>query len=306
MSTGAIVQSLAYIGVTSPAAERWRAFGPDLLALEPVADGADGSLRFRNDELDWRITIHPGDADDLAYLGWDVGSADGLARATEAIAAAGCEVHGGDVALAAIRGVEDVAWFLDPFGFRHEFTHGPHIGATPFQPGADCVRFVTGEGGLGHAVLIVPDLDAATDFYVGAMGFGHSDDIDMGLFVRFLHCNQRHHTLAFSTVPGMVGFHHLMLEVTDPDVVERAYARARADQVPVAMTLGKHTNDEMFSFYVRTPSGFEIEYGAGGRLIDPDDWETVRFDAMSHWGHEAPSPPLFPGILRPASWTDHT
>ena len=32
------------------------------------------------------------------------------------------------------------------------------------------------------------------------------------------------------------------------------------------MTLGTHTNDRMTSFYVRTPSGFEIEYGFGGRI----------------------------------------
>ena len=38
------------------------------------------------------------------------------------------------------------------------------------------------------------------------------------------------------------------------------------------MSLGRHTNDLMTSFYVRTPSGFEIEYGTGGIVVDDDTW----------------------------------
>ena len=137
------------------------------------------------------------------------------------------------------------------------------------------------------------------------MGFGHSDDIDMGLYVRFLHCNPRHHTLAFSAVPGMVGVHHLMIEVADPDDVGRAYDLVGATDHPVSMSLGRHTNDEMFSFYVRTPSGFEIEYGSGGRLIDTNHpWTTGHYDAMSTWGHNPPAAPMFPGILRPFEVTE--
>ncbi|MFD0567797.1 hypothetical protein ACFQ2M_41870 [Kitasatospora saccharophila] len=33
-----------------------------------------------------------------------------------------------------------------------------------------------------------------------------------------------------------------------------------------------HPNDHMFSFYVRTPSGFSVEYGWGGLLIDDATW----------------------------------
>ena len=302
--TQPLIQSLAYIGFTSPTAEEWKTFGPDILGLEAVDAGADGSLRYRLDDQAWRIAVHPGDANDLAYLGWAVDGPDGLDRAVQALTAAGVDVHADDLDLAVTRGTEAVAWFIDPFGFRHELAHGFATATTPFTPGRPGVSFVTGDGGLGHAVLIVPDLDQATDFYVGLLGFGHSDDIDMGLFVRFLHCNPRHHTLAFSAVPGMVGVHHLMLEVADPDDVGRAYDLVNAAELPVAMTLGKHTNDEMFSFYVRTPSGFEIEYGSGGRLIDTTQpWETGQYDAMSYWGHKPPAAPLFPGILRPAEVT---
>ena len=294
-----MIQSLAYIGFTSPNAEQWRSFGPEVLGLELTDPGPDGSLRLRNDDQAWRIAMHPGDADGLAYLGWAVDGPEGLAATAAAVTAAGFEVHTGDADLAATRGADEVAWYLDPFGFRHELAHGFATGA-PFAPGRPGVSFVTGDGGLGHAVLIVPDMQAATDFYVGVLGFEHSDDIDMGLFVRFLHCNPRHHTLAFSAVPGMVGMHHLMLEVADPDEVGRALDIVNERGMQLAMTLGRHTNDEMFSFYVRTPSGFEVEYGAGGRLIDATrPWTPEEHDAMSYWGHKPPADPLFPGILAP-------
>jgi extradiol dioxygenase len=119
----------------------------------------------------------------------------------------------------------------------------------------------------------------------------------MGLSLRFLHCNPRHHTVALATVHGMVGVHHLMLEVNDVDDVGRTLDLVNAHAIPVAMGLGRHTNDFMTSFYVRTPSGFEIEYGAGGRVIDDDNWEIETYDAMSIWGHKPPADPLFPGML---------
>ena len=64
------------------------------------------------------------------------------------------------------------------------------------------------------------------------------------------------------------------------------------------MNLGRHTNDLMTSFYVRTPSGFEVEYGTG-RLIDDESWETGAYDAQSIWGHKLPDVPMFPEIVRP-------
>ena len=64
------------------------------------------------------------------------------------------------------------------------------------------------------------------------------------------------------------------------------------------MTLGSHTNDRMTSFYVRTPSGFEIEYGTGGRSVDDATWVVGSYDAQSVWGHKPPAQALPPGILR--------
>ncbi len=296
-----MVRNLSYIGFTSPAAEEWRTFGPEVLGCQLADDGPDGAVRLRVDEAVARITVHPGQANDVAYLGWDVGDDAGLDEAAGRVEAEGIEVHRDDD-LAKERHVAAVVWFTDPFGFRHELSHGLEQGG-PFEPGRPLSGFLTGEQGLGHAVLIVPDLDEGARFYGDVLGFRLSDTIEAGFTLRFFHCPgraARHHALAIASVPGMVGMHHLMLEVGSIDDVGTALDIINAREIPLAMSLGRHTNDLMTSFYVRTPSGFEVEYGTGGALVDDETWEVGAHDAMSIWGHKPPaSGPLLPGVLRP-------
>ena len=59
---------------------------------------------------------------------------------------------------------------------------------------------------------------------------------------------------------------------------------------PVSATLGRHANDLMVSFYVRTPGGFDIEYGTDGRLVDDATWISRETTAVSLWGHSFPRP----------------
>ena len=55
----------------------------------------------------------------------------------------------------------------------------------------------------------------------------------------------------------------------------------------VGVTLGRHTNDLMTSFYAKTPSSFMVECGWGGREIDPPTWQPFELkDGPSLWGHE--------------------
>lgn len=288
-----MIRNLAYIGFISPAAEEWRSFGPEVLGAQLAPDSPDGAVRLRVDDAAWRIAIRPGPADDLDYLGW---LADDLDAVVHRIEEAGVPV---------VR--DGVARFTDPFGFRHQLAQTVTT-AAPFSPGRPMSGFVTGEQGVGHAVLIVPDLAAAEKFFTDVLGLEVSDTIEMGLTLRFLHCSgsaARHHSLALVSVPGMVGLHHLMLEVCTLDDVGRALDIIAERKVPLAMTLGRHTNDLMTSFYVRTPSGFEIEYGTGGRTIDDDSWETASYGATSLWGHKPPATgPLMPAILRPFEHTE--
>ncbi len=293
-----IIRNLSYVGISSPEHEAWRTFGPEILGAELAEDGPSGAVLLRVDDAPWRIVVHPGDTDRLDFLGWEVGVP--LDAAVSQLEEAGLSVL--EVDLGGERPATEVVWFVDPFGFRHELA-GTLPSVAPFVPGRPMGGFVTGEQGLGHIVLIVPDLDEALAFYVEVLGFRLSDTIESFTSLRFLHCPghaSRHHTLALASVPGMVGVHHLMLEVAAIDDVGRAFDLVRERGVPVAMDLGRHTNDLMTSFYVRTPSGFEIEYGAGGVVIDDDSWEVAAYDSQSIWGHKPPeSGMLFPGIIGP-------
>lgn len=159
--------------------------------------------------------------------------------------------------------------------------------------------FVTGGQGLGHALLMVPDLAAGERFFAEVFGFRPSDSIGAGL--RFFHSAgnaARHHTVALIGIPGMVGMHHLMLEVRTLDDVGTALDLVNERQISLAMGLRRHTNDLMTAFYMRTPSGFEIEYGTGGVVVDDDTWQVGAYDAPSLRGHKPPAEPLTPQALR--------
>jgi extradiol dioxygenase len=285
-----MITSLAYIGFASPTADEWRSFGPEVLGLALAPDGPDGAVRLRIDGAAHRISVHPGPADDLAYLGWQV---DDLAATVAALEAAGVAVDDGKPAA-----------FTDPFGFRHELVERLDEGP-PFVPGRPVSGFVTGEQGLGHVVLFVPDLAAAEGFFTDVLGFRVSDTVEAGLSLRFLHCPThaaRHHTVALAAVPGRAGLHHLMLEVASLDDVGAALDVVNERGLQLAMSLGRHTNDLMTSFYVRTPSGFEIEYGTGGVVVDDASWQRTTYDSGSLWGHKPPADgPLRPSILRKVS-----
>ena len=295
-----MIESLSYLGFRSPKKEDWRTFGPDLLGFGLAADGTDGAVRLRMDDTAWRIAIHPGETDDLAYIGWNVAGPAALTAAVVRLVDAGVVVERGDAQLCAERSVAELIWFLDPVGWRHEISWGRAVRPASFHAGRPLSGFVTGEGGLGHIVMFAPDKTLTEDFYVNVLGIRLTDQIYMGpIILRFFHCNPRHHTLALVNIPGMIGFHHVMVEVASMDDVGTALDLVKAAGCSISMDLGRHTNDYMTSFYVRTPSGFDIEYGYGGRLVDDATWMSDTYDSNSIWGHHRVGEPVPPGIMRP-------
>jgi hypothetical protein len=54
----------------------------------------------------------------------------------------------------------------------------------------------------------------------------------------------------------------------------------------IAISLGRHSNDLMTSFYSRTPSDMHVEIGWSGREIDNATWQPQELTtAQSFWGH---------------------
>lgn len=287
------VKELAYSVYEVTDVADWERFGTELLGLQ-VGEKADGLLTLRADDKAHRWIITEGPADDLAASGYEVASVADLEHIVAALRAEGIEVTDGGADLAAARKVDRIFVTADPIGNRIELVTGLADAGTPFRSDKLLGGFVTGAGGAGHQVLMEHNVprEKILDFYTRLLGFKISDYIKEELApgivadVVFLHCNSRHHTVAFGNMPFPKKNHHFMLEVSDMRDVGLAYDRCMDARQPFEMTLGMHPNDRMFSFYVRTPSGTNVEFGWGGLLIEDEEaWETVTYDKLSAWGH---------------------
>jgi extradiol dioxygenase len=85
-------------------------------------------------------------------------------------------------------------------------------------------------------------------------GFGISDYVvspDGAPLGAFLHCNPRHHSLAFFQIPmGPRKIQHVMFETNSLDDVGTSYDLCLEREI-TATSLGRHGNDRSFSFYFR-------------------------------------------------------
>ena len=279
------IQALGYVGIEASRPEDWAGFGTGLLGLQ-LAERSAAQLTFRMDDRRQRLLVVPGAGDGARFFGWEVADAAALEALAARLEAAGVAVAQGDAALAAQRRVAGLVVAEDPLGNRLEFVHGAEATAEPFRPGRCISGFRTGPLGMGHAVLTVPRIEAVLPFYRDVLGFGVSDFVTQPFRATFLHVNPRHHSLALIET-GQAGLHHLMLELFSLDDVGQGYDLATLEEGRVAASLGRHTNDFMTSFYARTPGGFLVEYGWGGRAIDPSAWTPVEMTSgPSLWGHE--------------------
>ena len=279
-----MLKALGYAGFGSTALDDWRQFGTGLVGLQAV-ERSPSLLAFRMDDRKQRIVIDRELGDGARFFGWEVADAAALDALAARLEDAGVAVTAEPQTQADARRVRALISFHDPAGNRLEAFHGAEIDDTPFRPGRSISGFRTGPLGLGHAVLTVDNIDPMMAFYVDVLGFGLSDYITEPFRAYFFHINARHHSLAMIEA-GKNGMHHLMVELFSLDDVGQAYDVALVEE-RVKVTLGRHVNDLMTSFYARTPSSFMIECGWGGREIDPATWQPSEVEhGPSLWGHE--------------------
>ena len=285
------ISSLGYLGLGVKDLTAWEKFGTQILGLQSAGTSDDGTLRLRMDEYAYRFALHRDDADDLSYIGWEVANVAALREIAERLRGTGVAVEPGSAELAAARGVAELIVFSDPNGIRSEAFYGPSVEfEKPFHSPRAISGFKTGQQGLGHIVVASKDVDQSVKFYCDTLGFRISDFIDMkfgsfGITMAFMHCNPRHHTLALIPLPMPKKLLHFMLQCHSIDDVGSTMYLVQEAGIEIAATLGRHTNDHMLSFYMRTPSGFEVEYGWGGREIDDRIWHVQKHHAPSIWGH---------------------
>jgi 2,3-dihydroxyethylbenzene 1,2-dioxygenase len=266
------VTELGYMGFGVKDLGAWKDFAAGILGMELADEGEPDRCYLRMDYLHHRIVLHADGSDDLAYLGLRVAGADEFAQMQRQLSEAGIKFRVGSDDEAGERRVLEVMKLDDPDGNPVEVFHGPLMQfSKPFHPGRPMHgRFKTGAGGLGHCIVRERDVNAAQRFYAQLGMRGGVEYKFRGgkrtIELVFMHCNERDHTVAFG-IPGFTErrINHVMIEVDNLDDVGMTYDLVRKNKVPVNITPGKHSNDHMYSFYFRNPSGWMFEYGWGAR-----------------------------------------
>ncbi|GAA3262991.1 VOC family protein [Streptomyces lavendulae] len=292
------IRALGYLRIETADLPAWRTYVLDLLGMTEAPGSTPGSLHVRIDDRVHRFQFVAGEQDRLLAAGFEVANARTLEEAAAELESAGFPVKQADAATLADRRVQGLIHCEDPSGNPLELYWGQAQDHTPLaSPYGN--RFVTGELGLGHVVLPAPDTETTLAFYEDLLGFQLRDSMRLPPvavptgapgrdfhWMHFLSPNRRHHSLGLypgALPPGIV---HFMVELEKLDDVGFCLDRMNRAGVPIASTLGRHSNDHMVSFYAQAPGGFQVEYGWDGLLVDPATWTAKEITADSFWGHQ--------------------
>lgn len=304
------VASLGYLVVQSDELSAWREFATRVLGMS-AHQGSGAELLLRMDERVARIIVGPPPADRPAgakapfAVGWECRSEAEWQCAAQAIEKAGL----------AITPSPETGWHteafscIDPAGVQCDFFYGGKVDPAEHFISPLGVTFVTGPQGLGHVTISTPHCRESAEFYRGVLGFQIRETKITGSERAwrwaFLSPSEREHSIAVMDTGRDGQLMHILIEVADLDSVGRAMDRCLEGLAPMSVSLGRHWNDEMVSFYLRTPAGFDVEYGYGGRKIDAAQWSQRAqggSGAVSLWGHRVLRPD---GTLGPQIGTRH-
>ncbi len=278
---------LAYVGIEVPDPDVLDGFFGEVIGLMPGA----APHTWRNDGKAERVIVEQGSANDAVLVGFEATDESAFDRTVARLGSAGFTVTD---AKADERGARRLARTAAPWGLSVEIALGLPDAPAPFASAAMPGGFLTEGVGFGHAVFATTSFDESDRFVTEGLGLRQSDWLEMeiapglSLEVRFYHCNPRHHTIALARAPFEMPqkLHHIMFETNDRDDVGAAFDRAWATELPIPNGLGRHPNDGMFSFYVQSPAGFQVEVGHGAKVVGADWDGNRRYDRISAWGHQ--------------------
>jgi len=164
-----------------------------------------------------------------------------------------------------------------------EGLHEPEIEAFKrVQPPADMPFKIRK---MGHAVVIVRDVDASVKFYTQVLGFKVSDvypdSMVKGRMV-FMRFNEDHHGLGLvgqgGEISGHRELHHIAFEVPTIDEVFRARDHLTKNGVPIDFH-GRRRAGSQVSVEFRDPDGHSLEIFWGldkvawdGEARPPEEW----------------------------------
>jgi 2,3-dihydroxybiphenyl 1,2-dioxygenase len=266
----------------------------DVVGLVPGEQVGDART-WREDDRAHRLIVEPGPANDVVAVGFEAVDDAAFGATVARLRAIGADLTDVDPSVRRVdRGFRTAA----PWGGDVEVVRGLARAERPYSSPLVPGGFLTDDVGFGHVVFGTTAFVESVRFVTEGLGLRQSDWLEMELApgieleVRFFHCNARHHTVALARAPFELPqrLHHVMFEANSRDDVGVAFDRAWDAGLPIPNGLGRHPNDGMFSFYLQTPAGFQIEFGHGARVVG-DDWDdNRRYDRISAWGHQALRP----------------
>ncbi|RQR45949.1 extradiol ring-cleavage dioxygenase [Burkholderia sp. Bp9140] len=284
---------MGYLLAESVRLREWSTFASEGLGLH--VDTSDTRVvACRIDAHQRRLIIRDGAAEDVIAIGWQLDDEAALELAIARMSARGIRVAEGSRDEAVMRGVERFWYFAGPKKLRTELFTTAVFGEQPLQ--MKVTGFVTGASGMGHVAVTTRQPEVMQTFWKEVFDARLSDEIEdkidgLNLDFAFLRFNERHHSFATASTRGIrlnplrTQIHHMNLQCASIDDVTQAYLRCRAMGYPIANAIGQHPNDRELSFYVETPSGFEIELGWNPIVVDERTWRPTVYQGISLWGH---------------------
>ena len=297
------VKGLEYILIETTDLSKWEDYGLNVCGFmkNETASNAE-QIAFKIDEAPFRFLVTRGNSERYLAGGFLLEDESALVAAQEELDNHGIECVELEENLKAVRKIKAGFTFQDPAGNTLEFFYGREQDTSSFVSSQNISGFVTQGLGFGHVVFATLNIEETHNFYTEVLGFGDSDIMDLQMSpnpedppmrLYFMHCdNPRHHTVAFMQAPTpSSGLIHTMVEVQKVDEVGHALDRALKKDIHISSSMGRHVNDGMLSFYMQTPSGFDLEYGCEGIQPNWESFETTHSSLPSHWGHKFTPPP---------------
>lgn len=284
--------SMGYTVIESMHLKKWETLLHDGIGLH--LDPESDALRCRLDDHQCRMLVKKGVAENLVALGLELADEAALKVVLNRVRSAGMAIAEHTGPEAKLRGVERFWAFKGPKNLTIECHTNPTKSHRP--PQMLCQGFVTGEQGFGHIAMVTKRQADVFAFWQRLFDIRHTDDVQeyrsgARLHFQFLRFNKRHHSIALASTPKLpldpirTTVQHVQMQMLDLNDVTMAYERCKSLGFQISMGIGQHANDRAVSFYVRTPSGFDLECGWNPRTVMEETWKGQIWDTSSIWGH---------------------
>lgn len=285
---------MGYLVIESNRLKRWREFLQQGLGLHLANDDEEG-LAFRMDTHQKRIIIKRGSAEDFAAVGWWLRDQATLEIVLSRLRARNINVQQGTAKEAANRGVAGFWSLTGPKNMTIELFTTPILSDEPLKMLSS--GFATGDAGMGHLAITSRKSQQMQRFWQEIFDARVSDSIvdylgGVTLDIDFFRVNERHHSIAIARVrelpidPIRTKAQHVNLQVNNLGDLSSAFRRCRQLGFEMAHEIGQHPNDLELSFYVLSPSGFEVELGWSALAVDEAGWLATTHQGISLWGHK--------------------